>query len=114
MQAIESAKKHANRLRNLVQKALQLKKETVILQSKDCSADKSYCGIPASWGKTYEQTMCAYCGVDEERCFHAVCSRGITKQEDKDLILARHNEYRRKVAKGLETQVRCFLVWFYH
>ena len=75
------------------------------MQSKDCSADKSYCGIPASWGRNDEQTMCAYCGVDGEKCFNAVCSRGITKQEDKDLILARHNEFRRKVAKGLETQV---------
>ena len=87
------------------QSPLQIKQDTVFFQSKDCSADKSYCGIPASWGRTDEQTMCAYCGVDEERCFNAVCSRGITKQEDKDLILARHNEFRRKVAKGLETKV---------
>ena len=49
--------------------------------------------------------MCTYCGVDEAKCFNAVCSRGITKQEDKDAILAKHNEFRRRVAKGLETQV---------
>ena len=74
-------------------------------QSTDCSADASYCGIPPNWGKTDEQTMCLYCGVDEANCNNAVCSREITDQADKDAIVAKHNELRRRVAKGEETQV---------
>ena len=34
-----------------------------------------------------------------------VCSRGITAQADKDAIVAKHNELRRKVAKGQESRV---------
>merc|ERR1712038_40375 len=74
------------------------------LPSTDCSADASYCGIPPNWGKTDEQTMCLYCGVDEANCNNAVCSREITDQADKDAIAAKHNELRRRVAKGEETQ----------
>jgi len=59
--------------------------------------DKSYC----SYGN--EHTMCKYCGTSKEFC-HEVCSRVITDQADKDAIIAKHNELRRRVAKGLETQ----------
>ena len=65
--------------------------------SPDCtSAKETYCAI----GK--DNTRCLYCGVDKDKCPN-VCGRGLT-QEEKDAILAKHNELRRKVAKGLETQ----------
>ena len=49
--------------------------------------------------------MCDYCGVDEEKCKNAVCSRGITDQKDIDAILKKHNDLRRRVAKGEEIEV---------
>ena len=47
--------------------------------------------------------MCLYCGINSEKC-QRVCSRQITDQADKDAIVAKHNDLRRKVAKGLERQ----------
>ena len=47
--------------------------------------------------------MCKYCGTNTAKC-NLVCSRGITSQAEKDAIVAKHNELRRKVAKGLESQ----------
>ena len=47
--------------------------------------------------------MCKYCGTDGEKC-HRVCSRQITDQAERDAIVAKHNDLRRKVAKGLESQ----------
>ena len=48
--------------------------------------------------------MCKYCGFNVDKCNGAVCHRGFPRQEDKDAILDRHNELRRKVAKGEEIQ----------
>ena len=48
--------------------------------------------------------MCNYCGTNTAKC-NQVCSRGITAQADKDDIVAKHNELRRKVAKGQESRV---------
>ena len=68
-------------------------------QSSDCSSTKStYCDIKS------DHTMCEYCGTNTDMC-NQVCSRGITAQADKDAIVAKHNELRRKVAKGQESRV---------
>ena len=48
--------------------------------------------------------MCKYCGFNEEKCNDNVCYRGFP-QDSKDAILDRHNELRRKVAKGEEIRV---------
>jgi len=61
------------------------------------SCDKSYC----SYGKKH--TMCKYCGTNAKFC-DKVCARVITDLADKDAIVAKHNELRRRVAKGLETK----------
>ena len=75
-------------------------------KSNDCTADQAtYCDIPPPNGKTYKHTMCTYCGVDEAKCNNAVGSREIIAQAAKDAIVAKHNELRRRVAKGLETRV---------
>ena len=47
--------------------------------------------------------MCKYCGFSE-KCNGNVCYRGFP-QDSKDAILDRHNELRRKVAKGEEIRV---------
>ena len=57
----------------------------------------TYCNISS------EHTMCKYCGTNSEKC-HRVCSRQITDQVEKDAIVTKHNDLRRKVAKGLESQ----------
>ena len=68
-------------------------------QSSDCSSTKStYCDIKS------DHSMCKYCGTNTDMC-NQVCSRGITAQADKDAIVAKHNELRRKVAKGQESRV---------
>ena len=67
-------------------------------QSTDCTEDKAtYCSFGSS------HTMCKYCGFSE-KCNGNVCYRGFP-QESKDAILDRHNELRRKVAKGEEIRV---------
>ena len=56
--------------------------------------------------------MCKFCGTKKEKC-NKVCSRGITAQAEKDAIVAKHNELRRKVAKGQESRVwnKKFYAW---
>ena len=49
--------------------------------------------------------MCKYCGTNASKC-NKVCSREIKSQAEKDAIVAKHNELRRKIAKGEETKVR--------
>jgi hypothetical protein len=46
-----------------------------------------------------EHVMVKYCGMDMDNCYNHVCQRGLT-QEEKDTILAKHNEHRSHVAKG--------------
>ena len=68
-------------------------------QGSDCSSNKStYCDINS------QHTMCKYCGTNTAKC-NLVCSRGITSQAEKDAIVAKHNELRRKVATGQESRV---------
>jgi len=62
-----------------------------------CEDNGGYCSISSI------HTMCKYCGTNTEQC-GKVCARGITNQADKNVIVAKHNELRRKVAKGLETK----------
>ena len=70
---------------------------TLTFQSTDCTEDKAtYCSFGSS------HTMCKYCGFNEDKCNGNVCYRGFP-QESKDAILDRHNELRRRVAKGRET-----------
>jgi len=57
--------------------------------SKDC-----YCDIDEA------HTMCMYSGVDVAKCGN-ILWRDV-KQEEKDAIVAKHNDLRRKVAKGQE------------
>jgi len=56
-----------------------------------------YCSI------SHDHTMCKYCGTDAKQC-NKVCSRGVTDQADKDAIVAKHNNLRRRIAKGQETK----------
>ena len=50
--------------------------------------------------------MCMYSGVDVAKCGN-ILWRDV-KQEDKDAIVAKHNDLRRKVAKGQELRARLF------
>jgi len=63
----------------------------------ECDKTEAYCNISP------EHTMCKYCGTNIEQCGQ-VCARGITNQADKDAIVDKHNQLRRRVAKGLETK----------
>ena len=56
--------------------------------------------------------MCKYCGTNTQEC-GKVCARGITSQADKNIIVAKHNELRRKVAKGLETKASAVKPWVF-
>jgi len=68
------------------------------LASSDCTNAKAkYCAI------NKEHTMCKYCGTNESKC-NKVCSREIKSQAEIDAIVAKHNELRRKIAKGEETK----------
>jgi len=62
-----------------------------------CDDSAAYCSL------SEKHTMCKYCGTNMDQC-GKVCARGITDQADKDAIVAKHNELRRKVAKGEETK----------
>jgi len=64
---------------------------------------KTQCDNAAYCSYSKEHTMCKYCGTSEQFC-KEVCSRVISEQADKDAIVAKHNELRRRVAKGLETK----------
>ena len=46
--------------------------------------------------------MCKYSGVDESNCGQ-ILRREIEQEDEKDAIVAKHNELRRRVAKGEET-----------
>ena len=56
--------------------------------------------------------MCKSCGTNTQEC-GKVCARGITSQADKNIIVAKHNELRRKVAKGLETKASAVKPWVF-
>lgn len=58
------------------------------------SAFSTKCG--SRWGS--DNTMCKYTGMGS-KCSGGVCARGLT-QDEKDLVLKKHNDLRRKVAKG--------------
>jgi len=62
------------------------------------TAKNKYC----RYGK--DNTMCRFCGVNTGQCGSQICTLGITSDEDKAAIVNKHNELRRKVAKGEETQ----------
>ena len=47
-------------------------------------------------------TYVRYCGLDQENCMGHLCQRGFT-QEEKDLIVAKHNKLRSNVAIGNQT-----------
>ena len=53
-----------------------------------------------------DHTGCQYCDANEAVC-GKMCSRQILDQSERDLIVAKHNELRRRVAKGDESKVRC-------
>ena len=56
--------------------------------------------------------MCKYSGVDESNCGQ-ILWREIKQQDEKDAIVAKHNELRRKVAKGQELQAGVFYCSIY-
>jgi len=65
----------------------------------DCSADQDkYCDA-ATYGA--DNTMCLYCDSPAV-CSDTMCIAGFT-DEEKQTMLTAHNDYRRKVAKGEET-----------
>merc|ERR1711902_544 len=65
----------------------------------DCSADQDkYCDA-ATYGA--DNTMCLYCDSPAV-CADTMCIAGFT-DEEKQTMLTAHNDYRRKVAKGEET-----------
>lgn len=66
----------------------------------DCNDDKNtYCSLDNGKGKN---TMCQYCGVDLTAC-NKLCTRDLS-DDDIKVIVNKHNELRRQVAKGLETR----------
>ena len=79
---------------------IQIQQPVAWFQITECTSDDhttTYCNMSS------KHTMCKYCGTNGEKC-HRVCSRRITDQAEKDAIVAKHNDLRRKVAKGLESQ----------
>merc|ERR1712223_2221349 len=50
-----------------------------------------------------DHTKCQFCDADEPTCGN-MCSRQIIDQSERDLIVAKHNELRRRVAKGQENK----------
>ena len=48
--------------------------------------------------------MCQYCGANTDQCGAQTCSRAIMTAEEKAVLVDKHNELRRKVAKGQESQ----------
>ena len=48
--------------------------------------------------------MCRYCGVNGDQCKSNMCSMGITDEEEKKIIVDKHNELRRYLAEGKETR----------
>jgi len=72
---------------------------SVVPTSSDCSADQAkYCTLGQ------DNTKCEYCGVNTAQCGYQICALGITDEKEKAIIVDKHNELRRKVAKGEETQ----------
>jgi len=72
---------------------------SVVPTSSSCSADKTkYCTLGQ------DNTKCEYCGVNTAQCGYQICALGITDEKEKAIIVDKHNELRRKVAKGEETQ----------
>ena len=51
-----------------------------------------------------DNTMCRFCGVNTDQCGSQICVLGITSDEDQAAIVNKHNELRRKVAKGEENR----------
>ena len=60
--------------------------------------------FPQMCGAGYgnDNTMCKYTGIGD-KCQNKVCSHGNLSQEDKDEIVNKHNELRRRIAKGQES-----------
>jgi len=68
-------------------------------QSTTCQADQDkYCKI------SEKNTLCQFCGVNLAACGDAVCMLEITNDTEIRQIVDRHNDLRRKVAKGLEEE----------
>merc|ERR1712080_707277 len=78
-------------------KKMTCEAEKFDLKDLTCEKEKEkYCKI------SKDNTMCKYCGFgNAEKCI-GTCDYGITDPTDIKLLVDRHNEIRRKVAKGLE------------
>ena len=48
--------------------------------------------------------MCQYCGVNGGQCGSNMCAMGITDEEEKKILVDKHNELRKHLAKGEETR----------
>merc|ERR1711894_204892 len=60
-----------------------------------------YCKSPYTRGNN-NHTLCEYCGIGEY-CGSSICQYGLTDDE-KQQIVAKHNELRSVVAQGLESR----------
>jgi len=70
---------------------------SMVKEPKECNKQKeTYCKIAE------KNTMCLYCGVNEKQCGNKICNLGITDPADIKTIVDKHNQLRRRVAKGLE------------
>jgi hypothetical protein len=73
---------------------------SAVPKNPDCTADKNtYCKLDYQGQKN---TRCTYCGVNVAAC-NKLCERTLSDADIK-VIVDKHNELRRKVAKGQETR----------
>ena len=70
------------------------KSDTCAQDRRDYNCDKS---------ENKKHTMCKYCGVDKACKPKLKARAGLTKAE-KDVIVEKHNDLRRRVAKGRESE----------
>ncbi|XP_057372853.1 venom allergen 3 homolog [Daphnia carinata] len=76
----------------------------VVLQlTKSRTAQNAYCNI-ATCSVPTENTLCKYSNLTwGAACLPSYLTKSSVNAEEIDIILQTHNDYRRKVAKGLET-----------
>ncbi|CAB4062448.1 CRISP [Lepeophtheirus salmonis] len=77
---------------------------TSVKDYKGCKdLKKIYCKLTATQnGVVYKNTLCKYCGENQDTCKGKICAHGIISKEDQKRIVSIHNKHRSKVALGKE------------